>query len=179
LVAARPRFPRPVQRLLVDRRLRLLANVDVDVLDLSSPAARARIVAAGKAEDGRDPLEGTDGRTRYRAIVSVAELVRFPDVVLALRGIDRLLADDGDLWLVEPVHHTGSAATLLASLWSNHPAVAGVHVERDVADAVRAVGLTLTDLERFAMPTTVYPLRLFIQARARRVVDAHSEGRAA
>jgi hypothetical protein len=161
-----------VQRLLIDRRLRLLANIDVDILDLSSPAARAEVVAAGKADDGRD-------RVRYRAIVSVAELVRFPDLVLALRGIDRLLADDGDLWLVEPVHHPGGPATVLASLWANHPAVAGVHVERDIARAVRAVGLTLTDLERFAMPTTVFPLRLFIQARARRVEGARPEDRAA
>jgi hypothetical protein len=170
LVAARPRFPRAVQRLLIDRRLRLLANVDVDVLDLSSPAARAEVVRAGQRDD--------EVAHRYRAVISVAELVRFPDLVLALRGVERLLADDGDLWLVEPVHHAGPAATVLGSLWSVHPAVAGVHVERDVALAVRSIGLTLTDLERFAMPTTVYPLRLFVQARARRLA-VPSPGRAA
>lgn len=161
-----------MQRLLIDRRLRLLADIDVDVLDLSSPAARAEVVAAGKA--GTD-----DGAGRYRAIVSVAELVRFPDLVLALRGIHRLLADDGDLWLVEPVHHAGAGAIVLGSLWSIHPAVAGVHVERDVTLAVRTVGLTLTDVERFAMPTTVYPLRLFVQARARRLVEPVRSGGAA
>lgn len=149
-----------MQRLLIDRRLRLLANVDVDVLDLSSPAARAQVVSAGR--------EDHDVPHRYRAIISVAELVRFPDLVLALHGIDRLLADDGELWLVEPVHHTGRGSLLLSSLWSVHPAVAGIHVERDVMLALRTIGLTVTDLERFAMPTTVYPLRLFIQGRARR-----------
>jgi hypothetical protein len=145
---------------LIDRRLRLLAHLDDDVLDLSSPAATAAVLAASRSSDSVS--------RRFRTIVSVAELVRFPDLVLALTGVERLLDDDGEVWFIEPVHHTGGVATVVASLWAKHPAVSGAHVERDVPLAARAAGLTFTDLERFAMPTGVYPLRLFIQGRARR-----------
>jgi len=148
---------------LIDRRVRLLAMFGDDVLDLSRTAARSAVLDAGR--------DGSEQSPRYRAIVSVAELVRFPDLVLALTGIERLLSDDGHLWLIEPVHHPGSRATLLASMWAMHPSITGIHLERDVALAIRTVGLTITDLERFSMPTTVYPLRLFIQGRARRVVE--------
>jgi hypothetical protein len=148
---------------LIDRRVRLLAMLGDDVLDLSRTAARSAVLDAGR--------DGGEQSGRYRAIVSVAELVRFPDLVLALTGIEHLLSDDGHLWLIEPVHHPGSSATLLASLWAMHPIIAGIHLERDVALAIRTVGLSITDLERFSMPTTVYPLRLFIQGRARRVAE--------
>jgi hypothetical protein len=162
LVSPRPPFPRGVERLLIDRRVRLLARLEPDVLDLSQPAARASVLEAARTDQTE---------RRYRTIVSVAELIRFPDLVQALTGIDRLLADDGELLVVEPVHHPGPAATLFASLWVAHPAVAHVHVERDLGLAARAVGLTFTDLERFTMPTAVWPLRLFVYARARHIID--------
>lgn len=148
-----------MQHELTDRRVRLLARLGPDTLDLSDPGARALVVAAGRPG-------GRVGRT-YRAVLSVGELVRFPDLLLALRGVERLLADDGDAWLVEPVQHTGFGSLLAGTAWSVHPAVAGVHVERDVARVARTAGLTIVDLERFSPPTAVYPLRLFIQARAR------------
>lgn len=152
-----------MQQALIDRRLRLLATIGEGVLDLSRPGSRAAVLAAARSE--REP------ERRYGNVVSVAELVRFPDLVLALSGIERLLADDGAFWVIEPVHHPSSTSTLFASLWAAHPSVAGTHVERDVTLAVRTVGLAFTHLERFAMPTTVYPLRLFIQGRARRVIE--------
>ena len=149
--------------MLIERRVHLLAGLESDVLDLSQPdgACRGALRAA----------RGADVERRYDRILSVAELVRFPDLVQALTGIDRLLADDGELILVEPVHHPGPAATVLASVWAFHPAVAHVHVERDLGLAVRTVGLVVTDLERFTMPTAVWPLRLFVHARARRIID--------
>ncbi len=162
LVSPRPPLPRGVERLLIDRRVRLLAGLGNDVLDLSQPSARSLVLAAARTGEAA---------RRYGAIVSVAELIRFPDLVQALAGIERLLADDAELVLVEPVHHPGPAATLIASLWVMHPAVAHVHVERDLGHAIRAVGLTFTDLERFTMPTAVWPLRLFVHARARRIID--------
>lgn len=129
------------------------------MLDLSQPAARTEVLAA--ARDGEPARQ-------YDMVLSVAELIRFPDLTMALAGVARLLAHDGEFVIVEPVHHPGTAATLFASLWLAHPAVAGTHVERDVTLAVRSVGFTLTDLERFTMPTAVWPLRPFIYARARR-----------
>jgi hypothetical protein len=160
LVAPRPRFPRAVSRTLIDRRVRLLAGLSDDVCDLSQPAARSAVLAAARS--------GRAGR-RYATVLSVGELVRFPDLVLALTGVSLLLDDTGELVLVEPVHHTGARATLLASLWVFHPALSGAHVERDVGAAVRAVGLTFGDLERFSVPTAVWPLRLWMQARVRRI----------
>lgn len=162
LVSPRPSLPRGVQQRLIDQRVRLLATLDGDFLDLSRPSARAAVLAAA---GGRRPSE------RYSTIVSVAELIRFPDLALALTGLERLLADDGRLLLVEPVDHPGAAASLFATMWTVHPAVAQVHVERDLGPAVRAAGLEFRDLERFTMPTTVWPLRLFVRARAQRVTE--------
>jgi hypothetical protein len=162
LVSPRPSFPRGVNRCLIERRVHLFAALEADVLDLSQPAARAAVV---------DAARGDEIDRRYDRVVSVAELVRFPDLVQALTGIDRLLADDGELILVEPVHHPGPAATLFASMWVVHPALADIHVERDLGLAVRTIGLTVTDLERFTMPTAVWPLRLFVHARVRRIID--------
>lgn len=160
-MSPRPRFPAAVERSLLDRRTRLLADASSDLLDLSQSHAREQVLRA--AHDRAEP--------RYATVLSVAELVRFPDLVLALTGIDRLLSADGELVLVEPVHHAGVAATVIASCWSRYSALSGVHVERDVPAAVRSVGLDITDLERFTMPTAVWPLRLFVEARARRVAD--------
>jgi hypothetical protein len=162
LVAPLPPFPRAVRRLLIERRVRLFAGLATDVLDLSQPAAQAAVLRSA---------HGAGVERRYDKVVSVAELVRYPDLVQALTGIDRLLADDGELILIEPVHHPGPAATLIASVWAIHPAVAQVHVERDLGLAVRTIGLTVTDLERFTMPTAVWPLRLFVHARVRRIID--------
>jgi hypothetical protein len=160
LVAAHPAFPRSVQDELIGRRTRLLWELGDDVLDLTQPAHRAQVLAAAR----RDVSS-----RRYPAVLSCGELVRFPDLMLGLTGIERLLSPDGELVVIEPVHHPGNTATLFATLWSVHPAVAGVHVERDVTAAVRTIGLTFTSLERFDMPTPVWPLRRFIQARARRI----------
>jgi hypothetical protein len=151
-----------VQRELVDQRVRLLAGIDGDVLDLSRPWARAAVLAAAG---------GRPSAARYSTVVSVAELVRFPDLVQALTGVERLLADDGRLLLVEPVHHPGLAATFFATIWTVHPAVAQIHVERDLGLAVRTTGLEFSDLERFTMPTTVWPLRPFVRARAQRITE--------
>jgi SAM-dependent methyltransferase len=148
--------------MLIDRRMELLADLEGDLLDLSLLDARAAVLTAAR---------GGDLDRQYDTVLSVAELLRFPDLVQALTGIDRLLVDDGELILVEPVHHPGPAATVLASVWAVHPAVAHVHVERDLALAVRSIGLTVTDLERFTMPTAVWPLRLFVHARVRRITD--------
>jgi hypothetical protein len=149
-----------VQDELIVRRTRLMWELGDDVVDLTQPAHRAAVLAAarGDAPAGSHP-----------AVLSCGELVRFPDLVLALTGIGRMLAPDGVLVLVEPVHHPGNAASLFATLWSIHPSVVGAHVERDVTAAVRSVGLTFTSLERFDMRTGVWPLRRFIEGRARRI----------
>jgi len=142
------------------RRVHLLAEVAGAVLDLDLPRARAEVAAAGEHPPARSGA--------YDTVLSTAQLVGFPDLGAALRGIERLLAPEGELIIVEPVHHPGALATVYATMWSHHPAVAGLHVERDVCRTVRSVGFVVTTIERFSMPTSVWPLRRFVSARARR-----------
>lgn len=140
----------------------MLVDAPDDLLDLGRPEARALVLRTARGA----PVEH-----RHAMVLSVAELVRFPDLVLALTGIERLLADDGEAVLIEPVHHPGLPATVFATCWGRHAALARVHVERDVPAAARSTGLELTDVERFTMPTAVWPLRPFIEARARRAAE--------
>jgi SAM-dependent methyltransferase len=156
------RFPPAVERRLAERRSHHLAALEGDVLDLARPDARHEVnaVASGAAVEHR-----------YDGIVSVASLVFFPDLLAAVRAIDQLLAPQGVLGMVEPTHHHGMTATALATAWACHPVVRDLHVERDVPRTVRATGLTITDLERFEMPTSIFPLRRFVDLRATRIHD--------
>ena len=43
----------------------------------------------------------------------------------------------------------------------------GLHLDRDVAQAVRAAGLFVTDLHRFEIASVAAPLRPFVEAWAR------------
>ena len=100
--------------------------------------------------------------------MSTGQLVGFADLHQALVGIERLLAPTGELLVFEPTNHTGTISLAVSTLWSHHPAVVDLHLERDLTATIRAVGLTLTDFERPTMPTFIRPLRRFIEARARR-----------
>ncbi len=129
------------------------------MLDLDTPGALT-LVEAAAADDGVRADE------RYDTIVSTCRLIEVPDLLRATTGLARLLADDGDLHLIEPVNHAGPVGLLTSSAGTLLPAVAGLHLARDVPAAVRATGLTVVDLERFIIPTLVWPLRRFIEARA-------------
>ena len=94
VVVERPRrFPALVEAELDRRRMHLLERARGRVLDLDRPEARAEIA---RASIERHVVPA------YDSAVSVAQLVRFPDLAAALRGIDRLLALDGELLVVEP-----------------------------------------------------------------------------
>jgi hypothetical protein len=151
------RLPRVVEAELARRREALLATVDGEVLDLDDPDARQELA---RAAGGR-----SIGRT-YDVVVAVAQLVRFPDLAAALRGLDRLVAPTGRLLLVEPTGRPGLASTLLVTAWSRSPWTVGLHLGRDVPAALRATTLLLDDLERFTMPTLVTPLRHAVAVHA-------------
>lgn len=176
------RFPPRVDAALLERRIRLFADIDGPVLDLASSTARQAVAAAGargashaiRAASGgpaRAIAPGVGG-TGVPIVVSVGALVCFPDLGAALRGIAACLAPGGEAWLVEPVARPGMLATVVASLWSHHPAAAGRHLARDLPAALRAEGFTITDIERFTMPTRIPSLRSFVQLRARQIEGA-------
>ena len=53
------------------------------------------------------------------------------------------------------------------SVGTHLPAVRAAHVGRDVPAAVRGSGFLICQLERFSVPTSVWPLRDFVDAYAR------------
>lgn len=157
-------WPGPV-RIELERRAAMIAVADpVDALDLSDPSARQLIDELGRSSLGA--VDQSDPAT-HEVIVSIGALTRFADLPRALHGIRRALAPGGRLHLVEPVTHPGWPGIVRASLGTTLPAVRGQHLGRDIPLALRATGFTITDLERFTMPTYQWPLRPFIHARVR------------
>ncbi|HEY6532194.1 MAG TPA: hypothetical protein VIY72_07815 [Acidimicrobiales bacterium] len=157
------RFPATVEAELDRRRADLRADLGGDVLDLDRPEARAEVA---RAAAGR-PVERT-----YGVALSVGQLVRFPDLVAALRGIDRLVGPDGRLLLVEPTGRPGLVSLALQSIWARTPRTRGFHLGRDVTAAVRATTFTLDDIERFTMSTAVTSLRHAVEVHAVRSAAA-------
>jgi hypothetical protein len=129
------------------------------VLDLADPAARALV--AGDAAAGGDPP--------FDVVVSVGSLVAFADLAGTVARLVALLAPSGELHFVEPVGRPERWSLVTATAGAHLRSVRGLHVSRDVPLAVRAGGLVITDIERFAMPTSVWPLRHFVHGRARRI----------
>jgi hypothetical protein len=172
-------WPAPLVAVILTRRRALLDDATGDVLDLAAPAARALVRDAAFLATGQ-PRTGESGELAspavvpqpgsFGTIVSVAGLVHFADLPLALKGITYLLHPQGELRMLEPIGRPGLAALLLASLDAGlcrwHSPTHGLHINRDVPAAVRAEGLTISDIERFAMPTSTWPLRWWMQATA-------------
>jgi len=141
------------------RRGAILAAARGRVLDLDTPGALTLVEAAA----GGDAVADDE---RYDTIICTCRLISVPDLVRATTGVARLLAADGDLRLIEPVNHPGSIGLVTSSAGALLPGLSGLHLARDVPAAVRASGLTMVDLERFTIPTLVWPLRRFIEGRA-------------
>ena len=152
-------LPPEVVAEIATRRVALLEAARPPLLDLDRPEDRARL-----AEAMAGPTD-----QRFATIVCTASLVDQPDLARATRGLAQLLADDGELLLVEPTGRPGLWGLVVSSAGTVLPAVAGLHLSRDVVAAVRAAGLTVADLDRFEVDTRVWPLRRFVQLRALRI----------
>ena len=159
IVEENRRFPRPVEAALDRRRAEAQSRADGRVLDLSDPAART-VVA--RAIDGQATPD-------WDWVISVAELIRFPDLAAALGAIDRLLAPGGRLLAVEPVVRPGTVRVFALAPWGVSPWVRGFHVGRDVVVALRTTTLVSDDISRFTFRTAIAPLRHFVAVGARRV----------
>jgi hypothetical protein len=164
VVAAARRFPARVELELERRRRRLLGLVEGRVLDLDRPEHRAE-VARASVERHVVPT--------YDTAVSVGQLARYPDLLAALRGIDRLLTPEGRLVAVEPVGRPGLTSLFLDSMCARTRWIAGFHVGRDITAALRSTTFVLDAIERFSMPTAVTALRHGVEVHAVRVAVPH------
>lgn len=140
------------------------------VVDLSFAEGRhllARVLNGDTSSpDGAGNLEG-----RVGAVVSAAGLARFADLGAAVSAIGYLLAPAGQLLAVEPGYNPGMVRMLATSLGTLLPAARGAHLARDLPATLRANGLEVADVERFSVPTLVWPLRPFVQVRALRTTS--------
>lgn len=134
---------------------------------------------------GLDQL-GDAGLKRFDTIVSLA---RTPFVVNRerfLQTITELLADDGELLLLEPVvaakhkrrtsvasarrpvGDSGRAVSARRAISTRFGrSVKGLNLGWDLPAAIRDLGMTITDLDRFEVRTLPPPLRPFMEARVR------------
>jgi hypothetical protein len=154
------------------RRDGILAAASGRLLDLDEPGAIDLVHGASSRASGSPASPGDAVDEGYDTIVSTCRLVDLADLPAALAGLRRLLAPDGELHVVEPVNHPGAASLLISSAFTWSPALAGLHLGRDVVRATRAADLAVVDLDRFTIATPVWPLRRFVQARAI-LIDGH------
>ena len=139
------------------------------VLDLSVPEGRS-VVSANLPRLGVPGV--TPPEASYDHIVSVAGLVRFPDLFAALSACDRLLAPGGALWLLEPTGRPDAFGVAIGTIGALQPAARGTHLNRDITATLREVGFVTPELDRLTLPTTVLSLRPFVMARAQRQAEA-------
>lgn len=165
------RWPAGVRSELERLGARLTERIPVtaSVLDLSVAEGRS-VLAANLPRIGVPGVPAPD--VTYDHIVSVAGLVRFPDLFAALSACDRLLAPGGALWLLEPTGRPGAVGVAIGTLGALHPTVRGTHLNRDVTATLREVGYVTPELERFSLATSVWSLRPFVMTRAQRVGEA-------
>jgi hypothetical protein len=142
------------------RRAEILDRAQGRLLDISEPGALDVVLAASFADSEPSPAE------RYDTIVSTCRLIDVADLPGVVVGLRRLLATDGQLQVVEPVNRPGNRGLLTSSLGALLPAVAGLHLGRDVVRVLRSERLAVVDLDRFTVATRVWPLRRFVEARA-------------
>jgi hypothetical protein len=151
------RFPVRVENEFARRHGQLVAGSVGDVLDLDDPGARAILLAA---------MADPDALARFDSVVAVGQLIRFPDLSSAIRGIERLLRPGGTAFIVETIDPPNLLATIATSVWSGTRPVRGFHLGRDVAAVVRSDAFLIDTIERFSIPTLIYPLRHAVSIRA-------------
>ena len=131
---------------LRERRSRLLAMAEGDVVDLSSRHGLASL--ASRPDASAD------------AVTSVLTLCSVPDVHATLTEVRRVLRMGGRFLFLEHVtDRPGSrtATDLVGVSWRLMGG--GCDPTRDIPYEVRRARLLITDLDRFTVPTPAVPLR--------------------
>jgi len=126
-----------------------------------------------RIDAGFDSL-GDLGVGPFDTIVSLIRTPLISDFNRFVRTVDQLLTPEGHLLLLEPVRRQGRLGRMLKWSGSLARATGGLHLDRDVPARLRESGLTVTDLDRFEVPTLSAPLRPFIEATARRFSSVRS-----
>lgn len=162
IVEGEPRYPKVVAAELARRRRAVLADAEGRVLDLSDPEAREQV---------RQVIDGEKSTVvaEWDHVLSVAELIRFPDLSATLGALDQLLVPSGRLVVIEPVARPGTVRVMTSALWSATRWVRGFHLGRDPLAALRLTSLGHDNIDRFVIQTAVLPWRHFVSLDAERV----------
>ena len=139
---------------------------DVDRVVVIEPSAAMRRRLLDKVAGASVPVEvhelgidevGADAATfpdgAFDTIVSTLTLCTVPDVDSAVAAMRRVLADDGRILFLEHVAVPGWTGRLqrgAAPVWKR--LAAGCHLDRDIPALLRAGGLAVTEIDRFALP---------------------------
>lgn len=143
-----PRLPLEISAALAERATALRARAEGRVLDL-----------------GDRSLDDADGR--YDTIFSFVQTPYEADLDRYCRRLRELLEPDGTLYVLEPTIRTGPLGRALSLGGRIARPMTGLHLDRDIAQAVRRSGLFVTDLHRFEIASVSAPLRPFVEAWAR------------
>lgn len=168
--------PHPVLPAGLDvRRRRLLASARGRVLDIGDGEERnlphyppgASVVFVDI-----DELH-TLGDATFDTVVCMLVLCAAPDPAATLESISGLLADDGQLLLLEHVLAGGGRGVLQrlsAPAWER--VFSGCRPDRDTVATVRDAGYLITDLDRFTVRVAAPVTSSAIQAVAKKRVPA-------
>lgn len=116
-----------------------------------------------------DPEELAEGgHGPFDTIVSLIRTPLVADLNRFLKTLADLLTPHGRLLFLEPATRAGRTRRLPALGGRSGRAFGGLHLNWDLPAETRASGMTITDLERFEVPTVSAPFRPFVEMKARR-----------
>ncbi|MEM9203664.1 MAG: hypothetical protein AAGC53_18645 [Actinomycetota bacterium] len=143
-----PRLPREISAALAERATALRGRAAGRVLDLDDVA-----------------LDAADGM--YDCIFAFLQAPLEPDLDDYCRRLRERLAPDGWLYVLEPTVRSGPLGRALSIGGRLVRPATGLHLDRDITQAVRRCGLFVTDLHRFEIASVSAPLRPFAEVWAR------------
>jgi len=164
-----PPLPPPLLAAVARRRRGIIEKSEGDVLEIGEwwrdvdAYDETPSVSSVRSVDSLDEL---DDSARFDTIVTVLGFPRYADLPSTAAWLGRHLTDTGRLRFVEPVGMPGLRGAIGGVSSPFIPALAGLHLDRDVPSALRASGLVITDNERFRMPTLLWSLRNWVDGVA-------------